>query len=351
MGRGLINIWLIQLLVSGQIWSILVNDRLDRQTKAVWNIAGQDGEKVGVVNMMVTTPVEKINGHMVSDYLQLRNPGGPNVTYPPTLYDEIKPMEITENDVTNENLSPLFPEPGMPEELSKITKPPYDIYYNVLQQSFAEDHSAARYGAYILHKYHPDLMIVYFHGPDTISHFFWKYYQPNKFWGVPKKDVAMLGELVPRYYEMTDKLLKPFVDQLDNGATIILCSDHGFEPISPLVERLHRLNHTYISGDHCHMPPGIVVLAGPQIQQGYKLPKMLDVLDITPTLLWFLGQPIGEDMDGHVALEAVTKAYALSHPPKFVKTYESTEEGAKSEDGSQMSKQYRERLRSLGYIQ
>ena len=99
------------------------------------------------------------------------------------------------------------------------------------------------------------------------------------------------------------------------------------------------------------MPPGIVILAGPQIQSGYKLPKMLNVLDITPTLLWFLGEPIGEDMDGQVALEAVTKEYALSHLPKYIKTYETNEIIPDSSDGSQMTEQYRERLKGLGYIQ
>ncbi len=333
------------------LWNLLANDRTNRQTKAVWNIVSEQGKKVGIVNMMITTPVEKVNGYMVSDYLQIMAHGGPDVTYPSTLYNEIKSNEITRGNVTPEQLSRLFPNPAMAQELSKADHPPYDIYYGVLQQSFAEDQSSAKYGEYIFNTYHPDLTIVYFHGPDTVSHFFWKYSHPDGFWGIPEKDKQMFGEMINRYYEMTDEELKPFVDQLDNGATVILCSDHGFEPISPLVEKLHFLTHTFISGDHRHSPPGIVVMAGPQIQTKEKLPKYLNVLDITPALLWFLNIPIAKDMDGDVPVEAVTKEYAISHPPKYVTSYETGEGNSTPAEGSEMSDQYRERLRSLGYIQ
>ena len=100
-----------------------------------------------------------------------------------------------------------------------------------------------------------------------------------------------------------------------------------------------------------HRMHGIFVMAGPGIRSGFRL-RAASVLDMTPTMLYLLGQPVANDMQGRVLLEAMTPALKQNKPLKWIPTYETgakrnVEVPQKSEEDDEML----EKLRSLGYIQ
>ena len=78
------------------------------------------------------------------------------------------------------------------------------------------------------------------------------------------------------------------------------------------------------------------------------------IIDVTPTVLYLMGLPIPDDMDGKVLVEAIDPEFLVANPIR----YESTEDGAVSEvdnaphgfskDESEMIAR---RLQALGYIQ
>ena len=72
-------------------------------------------------------------------------------------------------------------------------------------------------------------------------------------------------------------------------------------------------------------------------------------MDITPTVLALLGQPVAEDMDGQAIEECLTEEFLRAHPIRTVPTYE-TEERVEEEIEVEMTEEVRARLRELGYI-
>lgn len=67
------------------------------------------------------------------------------------------------------------------------------------------------------------------------------------------------------------------------------------------------------SGDH--RPNGILIAAGPPINAGQTLTGAR-LIDLAPTLLYLLGVPVPDDMDGLVLWEAIRETYRADHPLK-----------------------------------
>jgi len=100
-----------------------------------------------------------------------------------------------------------------------------------------------------------------------------------------------------------------------------------------------------------HRAPGILVMAGPGIQSGSRL-RAASVLDLTPTMLYLLGLPVANDMEGRVLLEAFEPAARRARPVHMVATYETgPARAALPIRQSPADEEQLEQMRSLGYIQ
>ncbi|MBU1653127.1 hypothetical protein KKA00_12965, partial [bacterium] len=102
---------------------------------------------------------------------------------------------------------------------------------------------------------------------------------------------------------------------------------------------------TYRTGEH--RVHGIFVASGPHFQQNLKLDE-INVLDVTPTLLYLFGLPNGRDMDGQVRLEALRPDFVDANPPSTIVSYE-TGRKVSSITRSSTDEQVRDQIRALGY--
>ncbi len=75
-----------------------------------------------------------------------------------------------------------------------------------------------------------------------------------------------------------------------------------------------------------------------------------DIYDIMPTILYLMGKPIPEDVDGHVLNEIISDDFVKENEIRFEKTtsYEHSNETALNEDETE---QMQRQLRSLGYLE
>ncbi len=98
-----------------------------------------------------------------------------------------------------------------------------------------------------------------------------------------------------------------------------------------------------------HRREGILILSGPGIKNG-ELPQSPDIADVTPTLLYSLGVPIPEHLDGSIVRDAFEPGYLDEHPP--ASTVWREEKTRKDEEGfdKEASKEIADQLRNLGYL-
>ena len=139
----------------------------------------------------------------------------------------------------------------------------------------------------------------------------------------------------------------PFLDLLPDvvfgfGDSPYLASD----ALGP-AQVLEPLPRDYLQGRH--RSTGIFVAAGPNICDGGRI-EGARIVDVAPTVLYALGLPIPEDMDGRPLLEIWNSDFRQAHPVQ-VGGAEQTEETLPEPDyDAEEAAEMERRLRGLGYV-
>jgi hypothetical protein len=314
----------------------------DRRTHALWNIASDAGLRVGVVNWWTTHPPERIDGVMVTDHLfpeEVANLG------------EFMHVEVDRQGV------PVYPaawlervlaELGVEEPLTPVANPfdpagdlPEWVAADYLARRFRFDAAVTRIALEIEAALQPDLLMVLLPGIDKVSHYLWGAIEPDdvyppEVFDPPERKQASLAALHD-YYAHTDALIGLLASRYGPGDLVLVVSDHGFEAAADRF-RLTGIHKTRAASD------GVAFAAGPGIRAGSRSDGMA-VVDVTPSVLAWLGLPLGRDMDGSPA------AFLEREPPASIETWDRTpieRIGAPSPDAED---RLLEELRSLGYLE
>ncbi|MBI2302669.1 MAG: alkaline phosphatase family protein [Armatimonadetes bacterium] len=97
-----------------------------------------------------------------------------------------------------------------------------------------------------------------------------------------------------------------------------------------------------------HSLTGIAFVAGPAIRPGSSIAGA-GLADITPTLLYLLGQPLPEDLDGRVLEAILQDGYRDTHPPTPCPPWPEPEPRQTGYESVEDEAAVDERLRALGY--
>ena len=98
-----------------------------------------------------------------------------------------------------------------------------------------------------------------------------------------------------------------------------------------------------------HYINGVIVMRGPHVQKNHEIFNA-SILDVTPTILYLQGLPLGEDMDGKVIEEAIIGGYLTANKAEFIPSHDTNRKARKRRLDKGMSEKLREELKSLGYI-
>lgn len=98
-----------------------------------------------------------------------------------------------------------------------------------------------------------------------------------------------------------------------------------------------------------HRPAGILFLRGPDIRTGLAL-QGISILDLAPTILYHLGLPVPDDMDGRVLVEALQEECLRARPIELVAAERVSPAEADRDLSEDEEKEVIDRLRALGYL-
>ncbi|MFH1502985.1 MAG: alkaline phosphatase family protein [Candidatus Eisenbacteria bacterium] len=307
-----------------------------RTASPLWNIVSAHGVTVGVTGWYVTWPVDDVNGFLISDRVHslLRGPA--------------QILQSITGEPTNERLERFG---GFTFDPSYKSHPVTDKRYQQnrivdepLRWGYLRDHIYSELGYRLYPFYRPSFSAIYFRGVDFVEHFFWKYGDPEPFTDVTDEDVEAYGDVIANYYVYQDGLLKRLLESLGDDVSVVLVSDHGFQPrTDPPPER------PQLTGKHERK--AVLIASGPAFRStGYF--EGATVQDVAPTILAVMGLPVAEDMDGRVLIETIEGAHLREHPIEMIVSYEPLLLGEeRPEIGSTMDESIREQLKSLGYIE
>jgi predicted AlkP superfamily phosphohydrolase/phosphomutase len=326
-----------------------------RKVKAVWQILSAAERTVGVIGWLVTYPADTVNGYLISSHVTLAlsrslDKRAPNQTdqwladgvYPSDVWPEVVENVFSEDEVGDDVIRSLVAttaDRAMEEEKIRTSS---------LKSFYAADMTSLTLARHLFETRPADFSAVYYRGADMVSHFFWRFMEPESW----KKElsteaVETFSPTVERYYAFADSLLGETIKLVDDDTVVLLISDHGFAG--------HR-GYRGFEGDvaigiEMHREDGILFISGPGIERGGAI-EGATVYDIAPTVLALSGLPVARDMDGRPLTEAFTGAFLARHPVVYIDSYELAGEsgGDLSPVESPVDDEIKEMLRSLGYI-
>ena len=318
----------------------------ERRVKAFWNILTDRHRTVGVINWFLTYPPEEVNGFMVSQ--QFNNVGradlsGLAVTYPRSL---LKALEFA----AQKDVQKIYREENLPDYKKTMGQgKPVFHYPNFVLQDKTVELAALD----LLDRYPVEVFASYFELVDVVSHFVYRGIdsallqkareeekQTGRLSAETRQDLDLAySRLLQPVYGYADKILGEFLDRLKPGATLIVCSDHGF------IFQDGVYSH-YLARD---IPHGILLIKGPHVRKNHEIAEAT-VLDILPTLLYTIGLPAAQDMDGKVLTDVFDEAYLSRKPVAFIKSYEDGKRRKPSERNSAADEKLLEEFKALGYI-
>lgn len=200
--RGPVNSDLQRPLISSQ--SI--------KSRKIWDIINAEGKKVGIINIPVTYPPDKVDGFMISGMLT------PNkevtFTYPPDLKESLISMI---GDYVIDVDCGLYDH----ENAGEVKR-----FFNDLKYAFVKRKEAL----FFLMKDQPwDFLAANFIVPDRIQHLFWKYLDKrNHLYYLD--EAKRIRDTAIELYQMVDNMIGSIIDRMDRETSLFIMSDHGFGP-------------------------------------------------------------------------------------------------------------------------
>jgi len=199
---------------------------------------------------------------------------------------------------------------------------PGDSLSTVARSAFLRDSAAEEAASAARNERQPQVFHLQLDGLNSVQAYFYKYSFPEQYGDIALEEIERYGPVIERYYEYYDGLIGKFLTGLKEDEILVVYSAFGVEPL-PLwkrfVERL--LGDPDVSAYHELAPEGVALFYGKGVRRA-RHEEPIRIVDITPTLLYFLGLPVGRDMDGIVRSLVFNDDFIAENPIIYISSYE-----------------------------
>jgi predicted AlkP superfamily phosphohydrolase/phosphomutase len=277
------------------------------RARPLWTILSAAGVSTGVTNFPLTYPAPAVTGFVVSDaYLRSSDTVNPSTDlaalYPPAIQDEAAAI------VQTTDATPALPAlSGVAER--HVVPAKIDRLYERLHQSLTTTHPV-------------QASFLRFQSPDQIGHYFLRYAVPSRFGDVSDDDRRRYGGLLEAHYALVDEAIGRAIAALGPDDLLLVVSGYGMEPLSVSKRLLEQvIGDPEISGSHDAAPDGFLMAYGAAVVRARQL-RRASVVDVLPTILYFLGLPVARDMDGYARPDLFVPSFTEERPITFIPTYD-----------------------------
>lgn len=181
----------------------------DRDGATLWGLLSAAGRKVGVINVPMTYPAERVNGFLIAG---LDAPGRKSTGFvqPPELLDELE-----------QRFGEYVLEPGLTGHIvAGNTDTAVETLWQELDQKVKVSNHLAAEKPW-------DLFVTVFRSLDAVQHCFWKHMDPQHPFHDPEQ-AKRYGPVILQAYQRVDRYLAELLDRLDDSTSLFVVSDHGF---------------------------------------------------------------------------------------------------------------------------
>jgi hypothetical protein len=279
-------------------------------SRTLWNILNSRGVTTGVVNWPLTYPALPVDGFVVTDLhvrstLDMLGLEDAALVYPPPV---------------RTRTVPIIREASQPSALPSVFGSA--VLTEREQLPARIDHVHDRLVERLSAEAPPQVTIVRYESLDPIGHDFLRYAMPSRFGNVTEDDLRRFGGVLESHYGIIDEAIGRAIDRLGPDDLLLVVSAYGMEPLSTgkrLVEQL--IGDPDVSGTHENAPDGFLMGYGAAVEPGRQLTRA-SVVDVVPTVLYFLGLPVARDMDGFARTALFRSTFTDERPITYIPSYE-----------------------------
>jgi hypothetical protein len=274
------------------------------RARPLWSILGREGVPVGVVGWPTTSPASPARGFLITDRLLVGEAdAGPGATtssasetldwgYPPSAVLRARAIAT------------------LSDAAGTIEKPP-----------LRRDSWASEMAWQLRDEYRPRFLTLRYEGLDRAGHLYLRYARPRDFGDVSADEQRRYGAVLQQHYAFLDSEIGRFMKALRPGDAVFVVSGFGMEPVRLGKRMLARLlGEPDVTGTHERAPDGFLLAFGTPVR-GVRA-RAGALVDVAPTLLYFLGLPVARDMDGYARTEIFRPAFTADRPITFIPSYE-----------------------------
>ncbi|MCC7389044.1 MAG: alkaline phosphatase family protein [Phycisphaerales bacterium] len=317
-----------------------------RRCKALWNILSRRGLRSTVINWFASHPAERIRGVVVTDrYARPTGPpnepwpGAPGSVHPEELAAPLEALRVHPGRLTAAQVRHFV---GRVAEVN----PGEDKLMQHLLGLLARCASIQSAATALIAEEPWDLFAVYFEEIDRFGHEFMEYHPPKRE-SVDQREFELYSGVMNAVYTFHDMMLGRLLELAGEETTVIILSDHGFHSD----DRRPAMSSKIQAGAPVawHRPYGVLAMRGPHIKRGEQL-YGASLLDIAPTILAMLGQPVPDDMDG----APLTQVYERPVRVPRIDSYEAPGEehdAPETEEDPWAVREMMVQLAQLGYVE
>lgn len=277
------------------------------RARPLWSILADSGVPVGVVRWPLTYPVRPVLGFIVSDrfheLLGSMYEFDDRAAYPSDVVPVAR-AAFAQMDAAAQDPAAANGEDELSAEGSALRRD--RLYGRAMKDLRAQAN--------------PQFVALRVQGLDSIGHRLWAYAEQRPPSTASEEEQRRNAQELDRAYAYVDGEIGAAVDRLAPGDLLLVVSGFGMQPLDPLRRAAGRLlGDPDVSGTHDRAPDGFLLAYGTAVERGRR-PRG-SIVDVAPTVLYFLGFPVGRDMDGYARTDLFTAAFTGERPIAFIPTY------------------------------
>jgi hypothetical protein len=279
------------------------------RARPMWDILADYAVPSGIVNWPLTRPAGRAYGFLITDYFDEAT-SSPIRSDDPHAGDPTSAVDIAREVFDRWQQVPwqqILPGTGEPD--------PREQGLRRLRWDRAYDEAATA----LTRWFAPRLTALRLEGIDELGHAFLREAEPELFGSIRRPDTER--SLLDRYYGALDSMIERAMAQTEPGDLLLVVSGFGMERNSLGKRLLARLlGEPDVPGSHEAAPDGFLIAYGTHVAPGAY--RRGGIVDLAPTVLYYMGLPIGRDMDGFARTDIFQPAFAREHPVAYTATHE-----------------------------
>lgn len=168
----------------------------------------------------------------------------------------------------------------------------------------------------------PQLAYLLLNGLNRVETYFYKYSFPELFGEIDQEEITRFGAVIERYYQYYDRIIGKYLSGLKENEMLVVYSPHSVETL-PLWKKIVEiiLGNSDVSAYYDFGPEGVVFFYGREIARGKNV-EGSKLIDISPTMLYYLGLHVGLDMDGVAQTQIFIDRFRAENPVPFLRSYD-----------------------------